>query len=204
MKKIISIFLLLCVLFTACDSDNTDPIDTSSPENPISNTTVPSESSTVPETTASPEVSEYLIVDTFIELFNSTSSTPVTNSIVMDIHGDDYRTEFRLPAFENSVGIKGDFEEGTIEVINYGTWKNDSIRIYARTKTHDAAIAIVYDVVHILDGSISDDEIAEDVETEHSILLGSQINGFISTDYADGGVAGYDVMIDCGNLDFVN
>lgn len=168
-------------------------------------TTPPTETTAPEETTTAPvEVNEYTVVENFIELYNASSEIPISDLVAMDIQGEDYRTEFRLNAFKNAVGQKGSIATGTIEVVNYGVWENDSIRIYARVESHEAAIAIVYDIVHILDAAVPDDQIAEDISTEHSILLGdrNQISGYISPDYADGGIVGYDVMIDCSNVDF--
>ena len=172
---------------------------------PPTETTAPVNTTTIPEQTTAPsEVNEYAIVELFVELYNKSCETPIVDLAEMDIHGDDYKTEFRLNAYKNAVGQKGSIGSDTIEVVNYGVWDNDNIRIYARVDTHDAAIEIVYNIIHILDSSITDDQIAEDISTEHSILLGdrNQISGYISPDYADGGVVGYDVMIDCGNVDF--
>lgn len=173
---------------------------------PPTETTAPEETTTAPEqtTTAPVKVNEYAVVEKFVELYNASSEIPISDLVAMDIQGEDYRTEFRLNAFKNAVGQKGSIATGTIEVVNYGVWDNDSIRIYARVDSHDAAIEIVYNIIHILDSSVTDDQIADDVSTEHSILLGdrNQISGFISPDYADGGIVGYDVMIDCSNVDF--
>lgn len=162
--------------------------------------------SSIPEqtTTAPIEINEYAVVELFIELYNKTAETSIADLENMDIHGDDYKTEYRLNAFKNAVGQKGNIGSNNIEVVNYGVWDNDNIRIYARVDTHDAAIEMVYSIIHILDSSVTDDQIAEDVSTEHSILLGddNQITGYIGPDYADGGIVGYDLMIDCSNVDF--
>lgn len=191
-----AIIVLAATCIAGCGSEGIQSPDT----------TLPSETSALVETTTVPtEVSEHAIIDKFIELYNASSANPVADLAKMDIQGEDYRTEFRLNSFKGAVGQKGVISEGTIEVVNYGVWGNDSIRIYARVESHDSAVALVYDIVHILDASVTDDQIEEDISTEHSILLGerNQINGYINTDYADGGIVGYDVMIDCGNLDFM-
>ena len=121
----------------------------------------------------------------------------------MDIQGEDYRTEFRLGAFKNAVGQKGSIPAGTLQVVNYGVWDNDSIRIYARVDSHDAAVELVYNLIHVLDGSVTDEEISDALGTEHSLLLGDkdQISGYINEDSADGSIVGYDVMIECGSVD---
>ena len=163
-------------------------------------------SSTGAYTDAAPVVpNEYASVERFIGIYNSDSANPASDITEMDIQGEDYRTEFRLQAFDNAVGVKGTIAGGTIEVVNYGVWDNDSIRVYAYVESRDAAVALVYDLIHILDKTVSDDDIANDLEYSSSILLGSksQITGYIEDDYADGKVAGYDVMIDCSSIGFM-
>lgn len=172
---------------------------------PEQGTTQPTETTATEETTTAPtEANEYAVVEKFVELYNASSEIPISNLVAMDIQGEDYRTEFRLSAFKNAVGQKGSISAGTLQVVNYGVWDNDSIRIYARLDTHDAAVELVYNLIHVLDGSVTDEEISDDLGTEHSILLGDkdQISGYINEDYADGGIVGYDVMIDCSSVDF--
>lgn len=172
---------------------------------PEQGTTQPTETTATEETTTAPtEANEYAVVEKFVELYNASSEIPISNLAAMDIQGEDYRAEFRLGAFKNAVGQKGSIPAGTLQVVNYGVWDNDSIRIYARLDTHDAAVELVYNLIHVLDGSVTDEEISDALGTEHSILLGDkdQISGYISEDYADGGIVGYDVMIDCSSVDF--
>ena len=151
------------------------------------------------------EANEYSVVEKFIALYTASGDNPISDVTTMDIQGADYRTEFRLNAFKNAVGQKGNISTGSIEVINYGVWENDSIRIYARVNAHEAAVEMVYNTIHILDSSVTDEQITDELAVEQTILLGdkNQIDGYISADYADGGIVGYDVMIDCSNVNFM-
>lgn len=166
--------------------------------------TATEDSVTTPVAIESTEKSDDDILNKFFEMYNSLSDNHVSNLSDMDIQGDDYRTEFRLNAFENAVGKKGKINAGFVEAVNYGVWGNDSIRIYARLDSYDAAIDLAYDVIHVLDSTITDDKISEEIGTEKNMILGdkNQISGYISADYADGNVVGYDVMIDCTNIEF--
>ena len=198
-----SIIILLVIGLSGKDNDTTQADNTSTSEE----TTVPIETTYTPEqiSTNPPEGNEYAAVDSIIELYNASSTNPITDLTKMDIRGNDYKTEFRLNAFESAVGQKGNINGGAIEVINYGIWNNDSIRIYARVESHDVATDLLNCLIRVLDASLSDDEIEEAMQREHSIFLDGQyqITGYISTDYSDGGIVGYDVMIDCNSIDFL-
>ena len=146
------------------------------------------------------------IIDRFIVLYGSNSISDISN---LDIRGNDYRTEYRLNSFKNAVGKKGIIDGGTIEIVNYGTSSTDSIRIYAVTDTLDSATALCSNVIHILDASISDDEISAELAPLENVssanfYLGSAgyISGYINTNYENGGVSGYEIMIDCSKINF--
>lgn len=47
------------------------------------------------------------VVDTFYSLYNVSAQYEVSELEEMDIHGDDYRHEFRLSAFSSADGKKG-------------------------------------------------------------------------------------------------
>ena len=167
------VIVIVAVIGIAGNADNTEqPQDTT----PSTDTTVPEETTTAPEqTTNTPiEVNEYAIVEKFVELFNASSEILVSDLVAMDVHGDDYRTEFRLNAFENAVGKKGTIGSDNIDVINYGVWDNDCLRIYARVESHDTAAYLVINFIRILDVSLSDAEIEEAMQKEYSIFLNGQ------------------------------
>ena len=161
--------------------------------------------------TADPEeteaLDEYSVIDCFISLYNETGSVALSDVSNMDIHGYDYRTEFRLQAFENAVGKKGVLSDNSIQIVNYGVWSNDELRFYGAFSTYDDAVQFIYDVVHILDASISDESIADEFDRFETtgtanIFLGKAgyISGYLQTNYANGGISGYKVFIECTDI----
>ena len=202
------IALALVAIFVALAPSEESPNKDWNPSNQPDSTpgtSVETGDHTTPSTVPN-EPNEYESIERFFEIYNSDTTNPARNIKEMDIQGEDYRTEFRLKAFKDAIGLKGAVEGGTIEVVNYGIRNNDSIRIYAYVESRDAAVALVYDLIHILDKDVSDNDIANDLEYSSSILLGSksQITGYIEDDYTDGKVAGYDVMIDCSSIGFMS
>ncbi len=156
-------------------------------------------------------VDEFAIIDTFIDKYNDVAVNTISDIVEMDIQGDDYRTEFRLNAFKSALGKKGSITGGRINIVNYGTWENDTIRFYVTTDNLDNAIDIYTTIIHILDSSITDEEIADSYSSlEHvssaNIYLGSAgyISGYINCTYANGGIGGYEIMIDCDKINFMN
>lgn len=129
----------------------------------------------------------------FISLYNETATTPITDVTDMDIHGADYRTEFRLGAFKNAVGKKGVINGLPICIVNYGNFSNNSIRIYATASTDDSALDIYTTTIHILDSSITNEEMMEEF-TAASIYLDGCISGYVN---------GQDIMLDCTKINFV-
>ena len=146
-------------------------------------------------------VDEYAVIDRFIEILSTEADASILEVVKMDIHGDDYKVEFRLNAFENAVGKKGTTGSATIEIINYGVWDNDSIRVYATFPSHDDAVAFAKTVIPIYDASITDEEITENLDRSTSIVLG--LGGYI-TGYINNTNSGdCDLMIDCTKLNFM-
>lgn len=199
---IIVLIMISTLFLTSCENDSDGGKSTDSV------TEVPMTTSPVTE----PEVlNEHSVIDKFIELYNTSNTNPIYNLAEMDIQGDDYRTEFRLNAFENAVGQKGAINGGTVQIVNYGVWSNDTIRVYAATDTYENAIDLYTTIIHILDSTITDDEIADQYSGfshtgSSTIYLGNAgfISGYIETSYANGGVDGYEIMIDCSKILFTN
>lgn len=190
LKWVIIVTVILVVLSAIAGDDGDN--ENSSPS---------TETQTVAETKISTqeEVDEFAVIDTFIEKYNSTFDNQITDISEMDIQGEDYRTEFRLNAFENALGKKGVLSNGTIDIVNYGTWKNDSIRIYASTDSNDSAIDLCTEIIHTLDNTITDKEIQEcyDLYKMTHIL-------FDSANYISGYVHGNEIMIDCTEIKFMD
>lgn len=198
--NILSLFcillFLISILLVGCGSADIEHVITESTAEPVT------EEATLPPTTE--PINEYATIEQFVELFNGHSDLIIADLVPMDIQGDDYQTEFRLPAFKNSVGLKGFVGEDSIQIVNYGAFENDQLRIYARVASLETAEALVTDLVYVFDDTISAEDIAFELSSPSSIYLGDAgyISGYINTDYANGGVAGYDIMIDCTHINF--
>lgn len=159
------------------------------------------------ETTTEQPSDDINVIDKFIELYNAISSNAIADVTEMDIHGDDYRTEFRLAAFDNATGVNASINGETISILNYGILKNDSIRIYFSSQSLDTAIDVITTAVHVFDDSISDKEIEKQFESfdttnEANIYLGDTgyISGYVNTSHNNEQITQYDVMIDCTDL----
>lgn len=143
------------------------------------------------------------VVDTFYSLYNASAQHEVSELEEMDIHGDDYRHEFRLSAFSSADGKKGVVDGGVFEAVNYGNMGKTQFRIYATVESKETAVQIVYDVIHILDSSISDLKIESEVEKDDiRFVFGSQIQGYILRTATTCPISGYEVFVDCSNVNF--
>ena len=80
--------------------------------------------------TKSKKVNKYKIIDEFISNYEKKYNTSIADVQKMNIQGEDYRVEFRLNAFKNAIGKKGTLNGYKIEIVNYGVWSRDSLRIY--------------------------------------------------------------------------
>lgn len=195
-KKILSLNIAMLLLFSTISCSD---LEETTSDDTVKNETISNESNS-PE-----EIDEFFVINTFIEKYNNSSSFPMTDIREMDIQGEDYRTEFRLGAFKNSIGKKANVNESTIELVNYGIQENDSIRIYANVPTLDMAQEIYMTTIQIWDESLNENEIMEEFDAA-SIYLGETgyISGYVNEKYANGGVAGYEIMLDCTKLNFID
>lgn len=127
---------------------------------------------------------KYKTIDKFISLYEKKYNTSITDVQKMDIKGEDYRTEFRLGAFDNAIGKKGYINGYKIEMVNYGSWSRDSFRIYLTADSNENALIMFKQLIKIFDNTISDDDIDETSGTVSKSEISSQIIGydiFIST-----------------------
>lgn len=191
MKKVISCILILLsiLVFSSCSSTATETSE---------------EPSTTPSPAPSEEPNEYEGIDNFITRYNETASYPITEPSEMDIHGVDYRTEFRLNAFKNAVGKMASNDFMSIEIVNYGVYSNNSLRVYLYTDTFDDAKTVCTDIIHVMDSEVTDEDIENAFSTNSSsnIALGNSnnITGYINAIYADGKISSYEAMIDTNKL----
>lgn len=147
--------------------------------------------STKENETKEKEEDEYAIIDKFIELYNLSAKNKIEDVKDMDIHGEDYKTEFRLHAFDDAVGKKCSISEATVYIVNYGNFSNDSIRIYISGATEEEILDAYVTTAHILDPEITDDEILKEMNST-SIVLG-HIGGYVNKS---------EMMLDCTEINF--
>ena len=129
------------------------------------------------------------INDTFIKKYNANSSSKIENVTAFDAQDKEsgyYRTEFRLNAFENNSSIHGTIANGTIDLINYGSLgEKDKFRLYASTDGEEQMKEIFKKAINIMDSSISDDEINEEIneaikiKDNRFVLKGNVDSGYI-------------------------
>lgn len=132
---------------------------------PITSTTTFPTASPVPSPipTAEP-VDEYAGVDKFIELFNATSDTDLSEPQEIDIHDDaHYRTEFRLGAYDNAVAKEASAGQATLEMINYGAWAPSGFRVYVTANDYESFQQVLKSCAAVFDSSITEAMIQEEV-----------------------------------------
>ena len=206
MKKITVLFfsiLTLSLTFNACaksshesaQSSKSKTSQTTSHTKTVKEKQSTSKQKVVPKSKSKTE-DEFATIDQFINLYNGSASTPITDITDMDIHGSDYQTEFRLHAYDNAVGKKGTIAGSPISIVNYGNFSNDCIRIYVTAASDDIALEIYTTTIHIFDSTITDEDIMKELDSA-SIYLGE--NGCIV-----GYVQGRDIMLDCTKIKFTN
>lgn len=112
------------------------------------------------------------LIDKFVTNFNKLSDTPITEREPFNPTDRDsgfYRTEYRLGAWEGSVGEIGKIGEHRVEITNYGSHggfydSNDDLRIYVTTSTVEEILAIFPLVAKAMDSTVTDEEIQEVID----------------------------------------
>ena len=67
---------------------------------------------------------EQTMVDVFIEGYNATAPTPISEAVKVDVTDQTsghYRTEFRLGAFKDSIAKTGKIGDIAIDIVNCGS-----------------------------------------------------------------------------------
>ena len=149
------------------------------------------------------EVNEYEAIDKAIELLSSELGADSSRVTLLDINGDDYRTEYRLAAFKDAIGKKMPVPGGKIDIVYYGSFSK-SMRVYGSIDTLEGASALYEACVHAMDPAVSDEEIRSqynDSGRDINFVLGKagKMSGFINAHYENGSLAGYEVMVDCSH-----
>ena len=120
------------------------------------------EQSVEPSNTEEPIVDQSM-VDAFIEEYNATAPTPITDAVEIDVTDKEsghYRTEFRLDAFKDSIAKTGKIGDIVIDVVNCG-WLKDELRIYADNITPEQAVEIVKYAAPVMDPDVPNDELQD-------------------------------------------
>ena len=197
MNKKITTAMLIAAMAMSVMACNGKSVETQAPTSEFLPTTETTATTDVPDTEESAQ--ENSAVDRFIEFYNASYDNKITDISDLDVQGDDYRTEYRLGAFKNAVGKKGMLDQNEIEIVMYG-YSNDKIRFYMTTDSMDDAIQICTNIIHLLDDSISDDEIAEEFDSLDTTKYTSLYLG--DTGYIGGYIDNCTFMIDCSKSKF--
>lgn len=149
------------------------------------------------KTSVTKKENKYEIIDRFISAYEKQYNIPINDVQKMDIKGEDYKTEFRLGAFDDAVGKKGYIDGYKIEMVNYGAWSNNSFRIYLTADNNENALIKFKQLIKIFDNSITDDDVDNQLNSNPSYVYFSFENNHI-TSY----VIGYDIFIDTTEIKF--
>lgn len=149
---------------------------------------------------------EVKVNEAFIEKYNLTSSSKIENITSYDAQNKEsgyYRTEFRLNAFKNNSSIHGMIGSSTIDLINYGSLgEKDKFRLYASTDNEEQMKEIFKKAINIIDRSISDEKINEEINDaikthDNRFVLGGNVDsGYIMTSKGK-----WEILID-SNIEF--
>lgn len=151
------------------------------------------------KTSIEKQTDKYEIVNRFIELCNNKYNIPISDIGEMDIQGTDYKTEFRLQAYDGAVGKKGYIDGYKIEMVNYGVWNNDSFRIYLEADSFENATTMFKQLIKVFDNSITDTEIDEKLNS--SSLKSINFN-FNEKNYLTSYIEDKNVFIDTTEIKF--
>lgn len=108
-------------------------------------------------------------IEKFVLKYNEIADMPITERTEFDPQNTEsgyYRHEYRLTAWEGSVGEVGRIGDFIIEITNYGSYggfydENDSLRVYLTTASIEEMVNIVPALIKALDASATETEIQE-------------------------------------------
>lgn len=192
-KKLLftALSVILSCSFTACGSVQENDTATSSD-------TVISTTEEVNTSETAQENNPYDVIDNFIANYNSVSDLQISNLTPLDISGADYRTEYRLRAFENAVGEKGTIGNNSIQIVNYGVYKNDSLRFYLTADSSETAVNICYGILSSLNSSVTYEEISNTIMSFNPPGSSSE---YFDSNYTCVAIKSDEIMIDFTNMD---
>ncbi len=130
----------------------------------------------------------YSLIADFVEEYNSVADNKIINTTNYDIHEEHYRTEYRLQAFNESVGTFGEATDSTFEIIaskpgmfSSGTLTYRNLRIYGSFNDADEAKKALETIIPIIDPSIT----VEMIQDEYSEYRPDELNTLIKGDSGD-------------------
>ena len=106
---------------------------------------------------------EFQVIDTFIEKYNATAATPMTEPVIIDISNKDsehYRTEYRT--LNNALAKQCKIGDATIDIVSTKDFLSGSnIRIYLHTESVDFAGEVFSTIVKLVYPEITDNELSD-------------------------------------------
>lgn len=177
--KIFSIICSVVLIFSINGCSN----NTNSTEELINKTNF-QETSTIPEAiseTTSETSVDY--INNFISKYNETTKAKISNLTSFeptDKNDEHYKTEFRLGAFDGSIGMSGKIKNSDIDIINYGShggyFSNDKLRIYVTSNSLDELFSIFKNASKTMDDSITTKDLQDVIDYVNEM---GDYNGFI-------------------------
>ena len=109
-------------------------------------------------------------IEDFVSNYNKIAKTPITDRIKFDPKDREsgyYRTEYRLTAWDGSIGEAAKIGSAEIEMVNYGSYggyyENNSFRIYVTADSVEEILDIFSVAAKVMDPEITDAEIQETI-----------------------------------------
>lgn len=168
MKKIFALVFASIMAFylVACGKGSENQVfeeETRQEEQVASEQAQPTEVLDIEKQADEEPVVKQTMVDAFIEGYNATAPTPITEAVEVDVTdrtSGHYRTEFRLGAFDGSIAKTGKIGDIAIDIVNCG-WQLDEIRIYVDGISPEQATEIVKYASPVMDSDVSSEELQD-------------------------------------------
>ena len=157
--KIVSVILLMFVGLTAIAilTEKNSSIESNGVD-------VTNQPSATPVATETDDTPHFYMAEEFVSKFNSISDIQIEGIEEFDpqdILSYYYRTEYRLSAYDESLGIHGDVGNVSLDVVEYGIdrlFSDRSLRVYLYG-TEEEVLDIYDNVVHAIAPEISQEDI---------------------------------------------
>ncbi len=199
MKKVnwIVIFALLLTLLVGCSDEASTENNENLPEEKVEQNVKTAEaaneeeqleqnlevSNGVNEEEQAVEASGDTIINDFIAAYNNVAEVQITNTSSFepqDKESGHYRTEFRLGAWNGSVGTTAAIGNSAIDIVCYGShggiYENKNLRIYVTSPSVDEIFEIFKIATKVLDDTVTGEEIQEVIDDVNEY---GDYNGFV-------------------------